>query len=69
MMVCLSYGLECRRGQSWLTLLLCARAASAWQLARHKLRGIGFARIGGEKRKEIAANESECEATNDAQIM
>lgn len=48
---------------------MCMRAANAWQLARHKLCGIGFAKIGGEIRKEIAVNESHHQRTGDKQIL
>lgn len=45
------------------------RAASAWQLVGHKLRGIGFAKIGREKGKEMTVNESEHEETGDTKIV
>jgi hypothetical protein len=45
--------------QSCWGFWLIARAASAEQIARHKFHGIGFARIGGEIRKEMSINEAE----------
>jgi hypothetical protein len=68
-MSCLPCGLECHAGQSCWGFWLFARAASAEQIARHKFHGIGFARIGGEIRKEMSVNEAEEEETNDAQIL